>query len=111
MKVKVKSLSVRLFATLWTVARQAPPSMGFSRRESWNGLPFPPPVDLPDAGIKPRSCTLQGDTLPSDEKIYQKQEDKKKKKVEKRNIILKCEKKIQKFLNERQVVPKVYPSA
>ena len=41
-KVKVKSLShVRLFATLWTVARQAPPSMGFSTQEYWSGLPFP----------------------------------------------------------------------
>ena len=40
-KVKVKSLSrVRLFATPWTVAYQAPPSMGFSRQEYWSGLPF-----------------------------------------------------------------------
>ena len=40
-KVKVKSLSrVRLFATPWTVAYQAPPSMGFSRQECWSGLPF-----------------------------------------------------------------------
>ena len=40
-KVKLKSLSrVRLFATPWTVAQQAPPSMGFSRQEYWNGLPF-----------------------------------------------------------------------
>ena len=44
MKVKVKSLScVRLFATPWTVARQAPPSMGFSKQEYWSGLPFPSP--------------------------------------------------------------------
>ena len=41
------------FATLWTVAGQAPPSMGFSRQEDWNGLPCPPPQDLPDPGIKP----------------------------------------------------------
>ena len=41
-KVKVKSPSrVRLFATPWTVAHQAPPSMGFSRQVYWNGLPFP----------------------------------------------------------------------
>ena len=41
-KVEVKLLShVRLFATLWTVAQQAPLSMGFSRQEYWNGLPFP----------------------------------------------------------------------
>ena len=56
MKVKVKLLSrARLFATLWTVAYQAPPSMGFSRQEYWSGLSFPSPGDLPDAGIKPMS--------------------------------------------------------
>ncbi|KAM7227343.1 hypothetical protein CapIbe_021756, partial [Capra ibex] len=37
---------VRLFATPWTVARQAPPSMGFSRQEYWSGLPFPSPRTL-----------------------------------------------------------------
>ena len=53
-KVKVKSLSrVRLFATPWTVVRQAPPSMGFFRQECWSGLPFPSPGDLPDPGIEP----------------------------------------------------------
>ena len=41
-----------LFATLWTVACQAPLSMGFSRQESWSGLPCPPPGDLPDSGIE-----------------------------------------------------------
>jgi len=46
---------VQLFATLWTVAHQAPPSMGFSRQEYWSGLPCPPPGDLPDPGIKPTS--------------------------------------------------------
>ena len=52
--VEVKSLSrVRLFATLWMVACQAPPSMGFSRQEYWSGLPFPFPVDLPNPGIEP----------------------------------------------------------
>ena len=62
----VKSLShVRLFATPWTVAYQAPPSMGFSRQECWSGLPFPSPGDLPDPGIEPGSPTLQADTLPS----------------------------------------------
>ena len=61
---KVKSLSrVRLFATLWTVAHQAPLSMGFSRQEYWSGLPFPSPGDLPDPGIKPRSPALQADAL------------------------------------------------
>ena len=50
---KVKSLSrVPLFATLWTVALQAPPSMGFSRQEFWSELPFSSPGDLPDSGIK-----------------------------------------------------------
>ena len=59
MKVKVKSLSrVRLFATPWTVAYQAPLFMGFSRQEHWSGLPFPSPGDLPNPGIEPRSPTL-----------------------------------------------------
>ena len=44
MKVKVKSLSpVRLFATPWTAAHQAPPSMRFSRQECWSGVPLPSP--------------------------------------------------------------------
>ena len=46
---------VRLFATLWTVASQAPLSMGFSKQEYWNGLPCPPPGDLPNPGIKSAS--------------------------------------------------------
>ena len=41
--------------TPWTVAHQAPLSMGFSREEYWSGLPFPPPGDLPDPGIEPMS--------------------------------------------------------
>ena len=53
-----------LFDPCWTVAHQAPVSVGFPRQEYWTGLPFPPPGDLP-AGIKPRSPTLQADTLPS----------------------------------------------
>ena len=57
---------VRLFATPWTVAHQAPPSMGFSRQEYWSGLPFPSPGDLPNPGIKPRSPTLQADALTSE---------------------------------------------
>ena len=44
-----------IFATPWTVACQAPLSMESSRKEYWNGLPFPSPVDLPDTGIKPAS--------------------------------------------------------
>ena len=63
----VKSLSrVRLSVTPWTVAHQAPPSMGFSRQEHWSGLPFPSPGDLPNPGIKPRSPALQADTLTSE---------------------------------------------
>ena len=66
-KVKVKSLSrVRLFATPWTVAYQAPPSMGFSRQEYWSGLPFPSPGDLPNPGIEPSSPAFQADTLTSE---------------------------------------------
>ena len=44
-----------LFATLWTVALQAPLSMGLSRQEYWSGLPLPPPGDLPDPGTEPAS--------------------------------------------------------
>ena len=54
---------VLLFATLWTVACQAPLSMGFSRQEYWSGLPCPPPGDLPDPGIEltsPASLALAG---------------------------------------------------
>ena len=51
---------VQLFVTPWTVAYQAPPSMGFSRQEywSWSELPFPSPGDLPDPGIEPGSPVL-----------------------------------------------------
>jgi len=66
-KEVVKLLSrVQLFETLWTVAYQAPLSMGFSRQEYWNGLPFPSPGDLPHPGIKLRSPALQADALPSE---------------------------------------------
>ena len=46
---------VRLFVTPWTIACQAPLSMRFPRQEHWSGLPFPPPGDLPDPGIEPKS--------------------------------------------------------
>ena len=46
---------VLLFPTPWTIARQAPQSMGFLRQEYWSGLPCPPPGDLPNPGIKPES--------------------------------------------------------
>ena len=67
LKVKVRLLShVRLFVTQWTVAYQAPPSVGFSRQEYWSELPFPSPGDLPNPGIEPRSPELQADALPSE---------------------------------------------
>ena len=67
MAIEVKSLSrVRLFATPWTVACQAPLYMEFSRQEYWSGLSFPSPGDLPDPGIEPGSPTLQADTLTSE---------------------------------------------
>ena len=44
-------------------SRQAPLSMGFSRQEHWSGLPFPPPGDMTDPEIEPRSPTLQADYL------------------------------------------------
>ena len=66
-KKKVKPLSnVRLFATPWTVAYKASPSMGFPRQEYWSGLPFPSLGDLSDPGIKPGSPALQADALTSE---------------------------------------------
>ena len=63
----VQSLSrVWLFATPWTLANQAPPSMGFSRQEYWSGVPLPSAGDLPDSGIEPRSPTFQAEALPSE---------------------------------------------
>ena len=50
----------------WTVARQAPLSVEFSRQEYWSELPFPSPGALPNPGIKPGSPTLQADSLPSE---------------------------------------------
>ena len=71
--MKVKSLSrVRLFAIPWTIAYQAPPSMGFSRQEYWSGLPFPSPGDLPDPGIEPWSRTLEADALTSEPPVEYK---------------------------------------
>ena len=57
----------QLFATAWTVACQAPLSMGLPRQESWSGLPFSSPGDLPDLGIPPMPLSfpaLQADALP-----------------------------------------------
>ena len=50
--------------TPWTVTRQAPLSMEFSRQQYWSGLPFPFSEDLPDPGVKPRSPVWQVDSLP-----------------------------------------------
>ena len=55
---------VRLFVTLWTVARQAPLSMGFSRQEYCSGLPFPPPGYLPDLGIIKNFIIIKSNSLP-----------------------------------------------
>ena len=56
---------VQLFMTPWTVAHQDL-FLGFSREEYWSGLPFPPPGDLPNPGIKPGSPALQADALSSE---------------------------------------------
>ena len=59
----VKSFScVQLCVNLWTIAFQAPLSMGFFRQEYWSGLPFPFPGNLPDAGMEPGSPALQADS-------------------------------------------------
>ena len=65
--MKAKLLSrVQLFVTPCTLAHQAPPSMGFSRKEYWSGLPFPSPGDFPNPRIEPRSPAFQADTLTSE---------------------------------------------
>ena len=61
---------VQLLATPWTIACQAPLSMGFSKQEHWRGLPFPSPGDLPNSGIEFRSPILQVDSLPSEPSRY-----------------------------------------
>ena len=55
---------IQLFVTPWTVTSQAHLSTEFSRQEYWSGLPFPPPEDLPDPGIKPHLLHWQKDSLP-----------------------------------------------
>ena len=57
---------IQLYATPWTGACQAPLSMEFHRQIYWSELPFPPPGDLPNPAIEPRSPTLQEDVLPSE---------------------------------------------
>ena len=58
------SVMSQLFATSWTVAPSLLCPWGFSRQEYWSGLPCPPPGDLPNPGIEPRSSSLQADSLP-----------------------------------------------
>ena len=62
--VHVCLLIVSYSATPWTVAHQAPLSMGFPKQEYWSGLPFPSLGDLPNLGIKPGSPVWQADSLP-----------------------------------------------
>ena len=59
---------VQFFVIPWTVAQQPPLSMELSRQEYWSVLPFPPPGDLLNPGIKPGSPTLQADVLQSENK-------------------------------------------
>ena len=59
------ALSCPTLCDPWTVARQAPLSMGFSRQEYWGGLPFPSSEDLPGPGIEPWSPALQAGSLPT----------------------------------------------
>ena len=62
----VLSHLVWFFPTPWTVAHQALLFLGFSRQEHWSRLPCPPPRDLPNPGIEPRSPALQADSLSSE---------------------------------------------
>ena len=72
--LKRRDSRIRLFATAWTIARQAPLSVEilyghmevFSRQEYWSGLPCTPPGNLPDPGIEPLSPALQVDSLPAE---------------------------------------------
>ena len=66
--------SVRLFATPWTVAHQAPLSVRFSRQEYWNGLLFPSPRDLPNPGLEPTSLALQASSLLLGTGLYMKKD-------------------------------------
>ena len=59
-------ICVQLFVTPWSVAHQVSLSMEFSRQEYWSRFPFTTPRDLSYPGIKPRSPTLQADSLPSE---------------------------------------------
>ena len=58
----IKSCLTLVTLTPWTVARQAPLSMGFPRQEFWSGLPFPSPGELPDPGMESTSSAMQADS-------------------------------------------------
>ena len=60
---------VGFFSAPWTIAHETPLSMEFFRQEYWSGLPFPPPGDLPNPGIKPGFPVLQADSLPERRKL------------------------------------------
>ena len=68
-KNKICHCQVQLFVNPWTVACQAPLSMGFFRQEYWSGLPFPSPGDLPDPGMEPGSTALQSDSTLSEPQV------------------------------------------
>ena len=65
--IRVCFSPIWLLVTLWSIACQASPSMGFSRQEYWSGLPCSTPRALPDPGIKPASHELQADSLPREQ--------------------------------------------
>ena len=69
MVVVLVTKSCPTLATPWTVASQAPLSMGFSRQEYWSGLPFPSPGDRPNPRIEPQSAALQADYLPTEQMV------------------------------------------
>ena len=71
MDMVVLSLSYLTLSTPWTVARQAPLSMGSSRQEYWSGLPFPSPEDLPNPGVEPGSPALRDGLLTCKWILYQ----------------------------------------
>ena len=73
---------VQLFVTPWI-----PLSMGFSRQEYWSGFPYPPPWDLPDSGIEPRSLALQADSLLFESPRKPNKSSTSKKKVLKKSLI------------------------
>ena len=70
-----RSVMSQLFATPWTVAHQAPLSMGFPRQEYWSGLPFSSPGDLSNSGFGPGSPVLQADSLNLSHQGSQKDEN------------------------------------